>query len=116
MRAPTEAPPTAWPLRIFRPWLVASAFGLLIGLTLIRFEQRDAEAGITPYYTESFPRAAVADPDAHEEAPLDFAGAQVDGGPGRTSWAGVDAFAPAAPISASTELMDFGGGSADEGF
>ncbi len=72
---------------------------------------------MTPYYTESFPRAAVADPEAtNDGAPLDFAGAPADGEPGKTNWAGTDTFSPAAPISASAELVDFGGGATDEGF
>lgn len=59
MRSSTEAD-SPWPRRIFRPWLVASSAGLLMGVSLLAlFPEPQAE----PYgYTEAAPRAAVFDP------------------------------------------------------
>ena len=110
MRAPSEARPTAWPLRLLRPWLVASAFGLLIGLALLRFEERDAEESLVPYYSEAAPRPAMAEAASGVGA-ADFAVGVTVGSLGESMLGGAETFSPAAPISASAELSGGDGAS-----
>jgi|GEM_PF-4216107 hypothetical protein len=47
-------------MRILRPWLVASASGLAIGVVLLQFSA-DPNADLGDNYTEIAPRAAVYD-------------------------------------------------------
>ncbi len=79
MRSPTEASPSPWPTRIPRPWLVASAAGLLFGSLLLHLEQL---TGLGQSYPEYPPRAAVYDPHGLVDAaaPLPEGLAQVRSG------------------------------------
>lgn len=60
MRSSTDASSPPWPMRIFRPWLVASATGLLIGILLLAVTP-EPQSEVNSY-AESAPRAAVYDP------------------------------------------------------
>ncbi|MBC8012424.1 MAG: hypothetical protein H7067_20265 [Burkholderiales bacterium] len=60
MRSPTDASIVPWTTRVFRPWLVASVFGLALGLTLLNVETPESPSS----YTEPAPRAAVYDEPA----------------------------------------------------
>lgn len=79
MRPSPVASPAAWPTRIFRPWLIASAAGALIGTTLLQLSSDGASE--VQSYAESAPRAAVQ--DLREETSLSN-----------------DPFAPAASLAA----------------
>ncbi len=65
MRAPTDAGPASWPLRVFRPWLVATVFGLALGMLLLSVAPRSSWDEYE--YLQSMPRAAVY--DARDEGP-----------------------------------------------
>lgn len=72
MRSPTDASFRFWPMRILRPWLVASAAGLLIGSTLLSFSSAPQPEDNS--YSESPPRAAVFEPNSQANfAPDPFA-------------------------------------------
>ena len=60
MRAFSEAGSPAWPMRICKPWLVATAGGLAIGASLLSFDSAEFPSS----YPESAPRAAVYDAPA----------------------------------------------------
>jgi hypothetical protein len=60
MRPPTDASFVPWTTRVFRPWLVASVFGLALGLTLLNMQSAEAPGS----YSEPAPRAAVYDEPA----------------------------------------------------
>jgi hypothetical protein len=59
MRASTDATLASWPLRIFRPWLVATVSGLALGKLLLSVSPQNAWEEFD--YLESMPRAAVYD-------------------------------------------------------
>lgn len=58
MRSRTEASLALWPMRILRPWQVATVTGLLIGASLL-YISSPAESSLT--YPEYSPRAASSD-------------------------------------------------------
>ena len=64
MRSLTDAKPLPWPVRIFRPWFVASCAGAALGSLLLTLPPTATEE---PFYLDISPRAAAA--DAHEEQP-----------------------------------------------
>ncbi len=101
MRATPEAGSPAWPMRLFRPWLVATLGGLTIGASLLSFDS----AGLANSYPESAPHAAVYDAPAfplpaRPDAPIEAADAA-----GRSPAAeSASFFAPAEPIAAFADL------------
>lgn len=60
MRSSTDASLLLWPKRICRPWLVASAAGLVIGALLLRFSAQP-RGDASNSFIEAMPRAAVYD-------------------------------------------------------
>ena len=97
MRATPEAGLPAWPLRIFRPWLVATAGGLAIGASLLRFDS----ASFPNSYPESASHAAMYDPPETSSVGPAAPALPADPAPAVDS-AGL--FAPAEPIAAVAEL------------
>ena len=65
MRASTDATPASWPLRILRPWLVATMAGLALGKLLLSVSPQNTWDEFD--YLEAMPRAAVH--DAREDGP-----------------------------------------------
>jgi hypothetical protein len=59
MRAPTDASPASWPMRILRPWLVATVSGLALGKLLLSVSPQNAWDEFD--YLEATPRAASYD-------------------------------------------------------
>lgn len=55
MRSPTAASLVSWPASIFKPWLVASVFGLGLGFALLSVDSVEPPSS----YTEPASRAAV---------------------------------------------------------
>ena len=104
MRSSTDASLPPWPMRILRPWLVASAAGLLIG-TLLLSVSPAPESAESYSYTESAPRAAVYGP-AIPSIPDPFApSASLAAPPDGPSSSGVGP----ASIESSIELVETDG-------
>lgn len=55
MRPPSEASLPAWPLRVFRPWVVACLGGIFIGASLLQIKPREELNS----YLEQPPRGAA---------------------------------------------------------
>lgn len=101
MRSPIEAGSSAWLMRIFRPWFVATFAGMVIGTVLLRIEPPEA----TGSYPELAPRSAVYDAPAFDPTTPFVEPAGLAPSPlSTTPSARASLFDPAAPISASAEL------------
>jgi hypothetical protein len=87
MRPTPDAGILPWPKRIPRPWVIASASGLVIGTLLIRLEQL---THLDSSFSEYPPRAAVYDspgtssPDPLANLALPVSAPGQDGGPATT--------------------------------